>query len=222
MDPEPDTERKIRVVVVDDQAFVRDAVRLAFEAEPTLQVAGEARTIAEAMSVIRATEPDAIVLDYRLPDGDAPDLLDMLRESGSRAQVVVLTSYGEQRNVRTAIERGARAVLTKGSTDMRLLAKAVVDATEGKETLSRDAISLLMASMRAEESGPQADVSPREREVWYLLSLGKSNATIAGELFISERTVKYHVSSLLQKTGAESRAQLVSLAYRCGLMDRSG
>jgi len=220
VDVDSDTERKLRVVIVDDHALVRDAVRLAFESEPRIEVVGEARTIAEAASVIRALDPDVIVLDYRLPDGDAPDLLESMSASGSNAQAVVLTSYGEQRNIRAAVERGARAVLTKGATDMRLLAQAVVDAAAGRETLSRDAMSSLMSSMREDGIGLQAQVTPREREIWYQVSLGKSNAAIAGELFISERTVKYHVSSLLKKTGADSRAQLVALAYRCGLMDR--
>jgi len=208
------------VIIVDDHAFVRDAVRLAFESEPRIEVVGEARTLAEASSVIHALQPDVMVLDYRLPDGDAPDLLEQLNASRSKVQTVVLTSFGEQRNIRAAVERGARAVLTKGATDMQLLAQAVVDASAGKETLSQDAMTMLMTSMREDGTGLQAQVTPREREIWYQVSLGKSNATIAGELFISERTVKYHVSSLLKKTGADSRAQLVALAYRCGLMDR--
>jgi len=220
MDLTVDPHRPVRVVVVDDQAFVRDAVRLAFANEPAVDVVGEARTAAEAVSVVRATQPDVIVLDYRLPDEDAPELLDQLRERGCDARAVILTSYGEQRNVRAVIERGACAVLTKGATDMGLLARAVIDARDGKETLSKDAVSMLMTSMREESTGPPAKVTPREREVWYLISLGKSNSTIAGELFVSERTVKYHVGNLLEKTGAESRAQLVAIAYNCGLMDR--
>ena len=212
-------DARVRVVIVDDHTLVRDAVRLALEPEELIEVVGEARSAAEAVSTVRATAPDVIVMDFRLGDADAPELIDRVREAGSKAEIVILTSYGDRRNVRAAIDRGARAFLTKRATDIGRLAAAVLDAHDGKETLSEDALSELLSSVRDKDLRLESDVGPRAREVWRLVALGKSNAAIAQELFISERTVKYHVSNLLEKTQSRTRAELVSLAYRSGLMD---
>ena len=209
----------VRVVIVDDHALVRNAVRLALEPEERIEVVGEARSGAEAVSTVRATAPDVVVLDFRLGDSDAPEVIDRLREFGSKAQIVILTSYGDRRSVRAAIDRGARAFLTKRATDIDQLAKAVLDAHAGKDTLSDDALTVLLSSVRDQDLRLDSGVSPRAREVWHLVALGKSNAEIAREIFVSERTVKYHVSNLLEATGARTRAELVSLAYRSGLMD---
>ena len=209
----------VRVVIVDDHALVRNAVRLALEPEERIEVVGEARSAAEAVSTVRATAPDVVVLDFRLGDADAPDVIDRLREFGSEAQIVILTSYGDRRNVRAAIDRGARAFLTKRATDIDRLATAVLDAHAGKDTLSDDALAELLSSVRDQDLRLDSSVSPRAREVWHLVALGKSNAEIAREIFVSERTVKYHVSNLLEATGARTRAELVALAYRSGLMD---
>lgn len=214
-----DAPRRVRIAVVDDHALVRNAVRLSLESDPRIEVVGEARSGAEALSMVRATAPDVIVLDFRLGDADAPDVIDDLREQGCTAEIVILTSYGERRNVRAAIDRGARAFLTKRATDIDRLATAVLDAHSGKDTLTEDALSELLSSVRDQGSQVNSNVSPRAREVWKLAALGKSNADIARELFVSERTVKYHVSGLLQATKARTRAELVSLAYRSGLMD---
>jgi DNA-binding NarL/FixJ family response regulator len=210
---------RVRVVIVDDHELVRNALRIALERERRIEIVGEARSGAEALSAVRATAPDVVVLDYRLGDADAPQIIDELREQGSDAEIVILTSYGERRNVRAAIDRGARAFLTKRATDIDQLAKAVLDAAAGRETLSEDALSELLRSVRDQDQYLRPDVTPRAREVWRLVALGKCNADIARELFVSERTVKYHVSNLLASTGARTRAELVARAYRSGLMD---
>ncbi len=213
-----DTTR-VRVVIVDDHALVRNAVRLALEPDPRIEIVGEARSGAEAVSTATATAPNVIVLDFRLGDANAPEVIDRLREVGCTAEVVVLTSYGDRRNVRAAIDRGARAFLTKRATDIDRLATAVLDAYAGKDTLSEDALSELLRSVRDHDLHLNAEVTPRALEVWRRVALGMSNEEVARELFITERTVKYHVSNLLQVTGARTRAELVALAYRGGLMD---
>jgi len=211
----------VRVVIVDDHELVRNALRLALEPEGRIEVVGEARSGREALSTVRATAPDVIVLDYRLGDADAPEIIDSLRAQGSKAEVVVLTSYGERRNVRAAIDKGARAFLTKRATDINELATAVLDAHEGKDTLSGDALAELLRSVRDHDQRLESEVTPRGREVWRLVAQGKSNSAIASELFITERTVKYHVTRLLSATGARTRAELVAVAYRSGLMDEA-
>ncbi len=211
--------KPVRVVIVDDHALVRDAVRVALQGDERVQVVGEARSAAETLSAVRLTDPDVVVLDFRLPDSDAPSVIADLRTQGSRAEVLILSSYGERRNVRLAVDSGARGFLTKQASDMHNLADAIVDVSEGKDALSQDALSALLRSVREHTASLESGLTPREREVWLLVAQGKGNAAIAGELFLSERTVKYHVSNLLSKTGADSRAELVSLAFRIGLMD---
>ncbi len=212
----PDDEANVTVVIVDDHTLVRNALRLTLENEAGIKVVGEARSGGEALSTVRATDPDVIVLDYRLGDADAPEIIDGLRAQGSRAEIVVLTSYGERRNVRAAIDSGARAFLTKRATDIDRLAKAVLDAHAGKDTLSEDALSELLDSVRDQRLGYESRVGSRALEVWRLVALGNSNAAIAAQLFISERTVKYHVSNLFEVTGelrvpASSRLPIVAV-----------
>ncbi len=208
-----------RVLVVDDHPLMREAVRGALEAQSDIDVVGEARSAAETLSVARLTAPDVIVLDYRLPDSDGAAVIRQLREQGSDAAVVVFTSFGDQRNVRTAIDNGACAFLTKSTTDTRRLVKAVRDAARGDSTLSDDALTALVSSVRGSSTRHVGDVTERELQVWRLVADGKTNAAIAADLFVAERTVKYHVSNLFEKTGSHTRGELVALAYRCGLMD---
>jgi DNA-binding NarL/FixJ family response regulator len=211
--------RRIRVLVVDDHSLVRDAVRSALQDDPAIEAVGVARSAAEALSVARATCPDVIVLDYRLPDGDAPEVIGRLREQGSAAEVVVLSGNSERRNIRAALDHGARAFLTKRATDLERVARAVRDAAEGKSTLSEDALSEFLSSVRDDSASVVAELTAREREIWRLVAHGKSNSEIAAAAFITERTVKYHVSNLLSKTGTKTRTELVAKAYTSGLMD---
>lgn len=215
----PDLPTPVRVAVVDDHAIIRDTIRLAAQSDPRIELVGTARCAAEALSLARLTAPDVIVLDYRLTDGEAPELMRELRDRGCNAAAIVLTSYDERRNVRAAIDAGASGFLTKRSTDFDRLASAVVDAAAGRETLSADALSELLTSIRDQGSDLELELTAREREVWRLVALGRTNGEIARDIFVSERTVKYHISKLLQKTGARTRAELVAVAYRSGLMD---
>lgn len=210
---------RVRVAVVDDHAIIRDALRLVAQSDPRIEVVGTARCGAEALSLARLTAPDVIVLDYRLTDGEAPELMRELRERGCDAATIVLTSHDDRRNIRAAIDAGASGFLTKRATDFERLASAVVDAAAGRETLSADALSELLNSIRERSSNPDLELTPREREVWRLVSMGKTNSEISRDVFVSERTVKYYISKLLQKTGAHTRAELVGVAYRSGLMD---
>jgi DNA-binding NarL/FixJ family response regulator len=183
-----------------------------------MSVVGEAGTAAEALSVAHETQPDVVVLDYRLPDADGASVIKSLRDQGCDAAVVVLSSFGDQRNVRAAIDGGACAFLTKGSTDTGRLVQAVRDAGHGASNLSGDALNALVASVR-EPVPAHCTITDREQQVWRLVAAGKTNAAIAAELFVAERTVKFHMSNLLEKTGAHTRGELIAIAYRGGLME---
>jgi DNA-binding NarL/FixJ family response regulator len=212
---------RVRVLVVDECAFVRDAIRLAIDAEERLELAADASTAAAALVAARSARPDVVVAEYQLPDAEAPELIAALRSERCDAEVVVLTGQADRRAVRRSMDCGARAFLTKRSTGVARLGRAVVNAADGIETLSNDALALLVSSIRLESLEPTGEWTKREYEVLRLAAQGASNAEIAHALYLSESTVKYHVGRLLEKTGARNRAELVAFAYRDGHMDYS-
>lgn len=216
-----DDRATVRVLVVHAHALIRDAVRLALADEPSIDVVGVAHTGTGALSAAKSTDPDVVVLGNRLSDVDAPTLIAALRDQGCVAEVVILALQGEQRDVRSAVDRGARAFLTTLATSIPRLRSAVINAANGTETLSQDAVCALVNSVRQEIDLLRGQPTSRECEVWRLVAEGKTNSEIALGLFLTERTVKYHVGRLLEKTGSRSRAQLVAVAYRQGLMDGS-
>ena len=207
----------IRVAIVDDHPLMREGLRRAFEHVPDLRIVAEAGTAHDALVMAAVSEVDVILLDFRLPDADGVTLLKQLRKQGCAAHVVMLTCFSDQRCVRSAIDNGACGFLTKSSADRATLCDAVRNASRGLSAVSPDALTSLLDNVR--EDCPD-HVTAREEEVWRLIASGKTNAEIAQALFLSERTVKFHVGNILRKTASRSRAEAVSLAFTCGLMDR--
>lgn len=207
----------IRVAIVDDHPLMREGLRHAFEHASDIRIVAEAGTARDALEMAAESEPDVILLDFRLPDADGVTLLKQLRKQGCTAHVVMLTCFSDQRCVRSAIDSGACGFLTKSAADRAALCDAVRNASRGLSALSADALTSLLDNVR--EDCPD-HVTAREEEVWHLMATGKTNAEIAQALFLSERTVKFHVGNILRKTASRSRAEAVSLAFTCGLMDR--
>jgi DNA-binding NarL/FixJ family response regulator len=207
----------VRVAIVDDHPLMREGLRHAFEPSADISVVGEAGTAREALEMATASEPDVILLDFRLPDADGVTVLKQLREQGCTAHVVMLTCVSDQRCVRSAIDNGACGFLTKSTANRAALCEAVRNASRGLSAVSPDALTSLLDNVR--EDCPD-HVTAREEEVWRLVASGMTNAEIAQALFLSERTVKFHVGNILRKTASRSRAEAVSLAFTCGLMNR--
>lgn len=212
----------IRVLLVDDQALFRSAIKVILEAQSDIEVVGEAADGTEAVSRVAELDPDVVLMDIRMPDMDGVEatrrILDP--EVETRAKVLVLTTFNLDDRAATAIRHGASGFLLKDIT-----AAALVDAVRtvhlGHAVIApRDLTALLDGSFqgkRREPSGYQ-DLSEREREVFQLVAGGHSNAEIAGIIYASESTVKAHVGAILRKLGLRDRVQVVVTAYEHGLV----
>jgi DNA-binding NarL/FixJ family response regulator len=217
----------IRVLVVDDQALVRDGFVEILDADPHITVVGEANDGAAAVAAAETLSPDVVVMDVRMPgvDGIAATAAICAR---TPARVLMLTTYDLDQNVYDALRAGASGFLLK-SMRGRELVDAVRVIAAGEALLAPSVTRRLIAEVTGRPSRvtpPRPDpspaarlagLSPRELDTLRALARGLSNAEIAAELYVTEHTVKTHVSNLLAKLGLRDRVQAVVLAYESGL-----
>jgi DNA-binding NarL/FixJ family response regulator len=213
----------IRVLLCDDQALVRSGFRMILEARPDLQVVGEAEDGAQAVRLARQTQPDVILMDVRMPHLDGVEATRQIVAAGSPARILVLTTYDLDDYVYAAIRAGASGFLLKDVQPAQL-AEAIRVIAAGEALLAPSVTRRLLGQFASALPGLRATpaslsaLTERETEVLRLLAAGLSNAELAGRLYISEATVKSHVSSLLRKLGLRDRVQAVILAYDAGLV----
>jgi DNA-binding NarL/FixJ family response regulator len=203
-----------KVMLVDDHDLIRQGLRHAFERAEDFTVVGEASSVAEGLAIAKATQPDVVIMDIRLPDGSGLDAVKALRGTYPELGIVVLTMYAGDEHLFGALEAGASAFVPKDAPADDVVAAARHAATAPDAFSAAD----LAAAMkrRLAPSGPQ--VSPREKEVLGLLADGLAVAQIAKALYISESTAKTHISKLYEKLGAGNRAQAIMAAMRMGLI----
>ena len=217
----------IRVLICDDQALVRAGFRAILEAQPDIEVVGEAENGAEAVAVAQRRSPDVILMDIRMPVLDGVEATRRLVVGGSPARILVLTTFDLDEYVHAAIRAGASGFLLKDVMPAKLLeairilaaGDALLAPSVTRRLLERFAATLPQHDMSTEAL---AGLTARETEVLRLLAGGLSNAEIAAELVVSEATVKTHISSLLRKLGLRDRVQAVILAYETGLVALGG
>lgn len=214
----------IRVVIADDQAVVRGGLRMILESEEDIEVAGEAADGRQALDLVRQLDPDVVVMDIRMPILDGIDATRRLVSAGSRARVLMLTTYDLDENVYDALKAGAAGFLVKTDSPQRLL-QAVRIVAAGEALLASDVtrrlIDRFVAGLRPNTPTPLEleALSPREIEVLKLVASGMSNAEIAAALFVSEGTVKTHVARILSKLDLRDRVQVVIYAYERGIIE---
>jgi DNA-binding NarL/FixJ family response regulator len=213
----------IRVLLCDDQALVRSGFRMILEARPDLEVVGEAEDGLQAVEQAGQTAPDVVLMDVRMPNLDGVEATRRIVESGSAARVIVLTTYDVDEHVHDALRAGASGFLLKDVQPTQLVdAIRVVAAGDAllAPSVTRRLLDKFAKSLSDE--APPADsfsgLTDRETEVLRLLATGLSNAELAERLFVSEATIKTHVSSVLHKLGVRDRVQAVVLAYDAGLV----
>ncbi|MFE7513296.1 response regulator [Streptomyces sp. NPDC057540] len=222
----------IRVLLADDQALLRSAFKVLVDSEPDMEVVGEAPDGAEAVALARATRPDVVLMDIRMPGTDGlaatrtitadPELADV--------RIVMLTTFEVDEYVVQSLRAGASGFLGKGAEPEELLG-AIRIAHAGEALLSPAATKGLIATFLAQGAGAEtagagggarterlAALTAREREVLVLVAGGLSNDEIAERLDVSPLTVKTHVNRTMAKLGARDRAQLVVTAYESGLV----
>ena len=204
----------IRVLIVDDHPIVREGVTAVLERERDIDVVGAADAIGEGLRLAAKLDPDVILLDLKLPDADG---VDGVRSFASeRRGIVVFTAHDTDEEVFRAIRGGARGYLLKGSAAAEI-AQAIRQVHAGESYLSPRIAAKLVKEV-TQPRGRTGLLSARERGVLRLVAAGLSNRQIAEALSISERTVKFHVTAIFNKLGAENRAQAVALAAERGLL----
>ena len=206
----------ITVVLADDHAVVRKGLRLLVEAEPGLRVVAEAGTVPDSLRMARAHRPDVLVLDLNMPGGSSLAAIPTILEQTTTA-IVVLTMQNDPSVARQALQAGALGFVLKEAADDELLG-AIRLAADG-ETYLNPRLGARLAAQPTEPSGPPDDLSERELEVLKLIALGHTNTEVAGQLFLSVRTVESHRAHIQQKTRRTSRAELVRYALEHGLVE---
>ncbi|WP_369249304.1 response regulator [Streptomyces sp. R41] len=206
----------ISLLIVDDHPVVRDGLRGMFESAPGFAVLGEAADGVEAVSLAVNLDPDVVLMDLRMPGGNGVEAIAELTRRGARAKVLVLTTYDTDSDTLPAIEAGATGYLLKDAPRDELFT-AVRAAAEGRTVLSPAVASRLVSAVRTPTTA-SGTLSAREREVLALVAKGTSNREIARVLFISEATVKTHLTHLYAKLGVNDRAAAVAVAYDRGIL----
>ncbi|CAG7624758.1 response regulator [Paenibacillus allorhizosphaerae] len=221
----------IKLLLADDHAMVRRGLQVFLATQSEIELIGEAASGQEALEKAEALQPDIILMDLKMPVLSGIEATKRLKQSHPNIKVIVLTSFSDQDHVLPAIRAGARGYLLK-DIEPEELVRAVRRVHQGQVELHPEAAGLLM-SMVAEPDSVHHDAStssgsgvepletltPREREVLRLIAQGKSNKEIGETLFITEKTVKTHVSHLLDKLGLTDRTQAAILAVKQGLSE---
>lgn len=207
---------RIRLLLVDDHAVVRQGLRSFLEVQPDMEVVGEAATAAEAVEQASRLLPNVVLMDLVMPVGDGVDAIRTLREVAPSVRILVLSSFLDDPRVFGAVQAGAAGYLLK-DVQPDALADAIRQVHKGLPALDPQIAARLMR-------GParpllSANFTQRELDVLKLMAEGLSNREIAGRLFISEKTVKTHVSHVLQKLGVADRTQAALLAVRQRLVE---
>ncbi|WP_433545577.1 response regulator [Streptomyces sp. CA-294286] len=215
-----DAAAPITLLLVDDHPVVRDGLRGMFEAAPGFEVLAEAESGPQAVELAASLAPDVILMDLRMPGGGGVAAIAELSRRGLSCQVLVLTTYDTDTDTLPAIEAGATGYLLKDAPRDELFS-AVRAAAAGRTVLSPAVAARLVTQVRNPRPAPAASASPlsaREREVLALVAKGTSNREIARILFVSEATVKTHLTHLYAKLGVNDRAAAVASGYERGIL----
>ncbi|WP_288468427.1 response regulator transcription factor [uncultured Curtobacterium sp.] len=215
----------IRVLVVDDQAIVRDGLVTVLSLVPDLQVVGEAADGAEAIAMVAADPPDVVLMDLRMPGTDGPTATASIARSHPGVAVLVLTTYADDDSIVGALRAGARGYLTKDAGRSEL-ATAIRAVATGQATFDAEVGARLVAQLAAPTpTAPSThaptglrdrfpELTPREADVLERIAAGRTNPEIAAELFLTVPTVKSYVNQVFAKLGVRTRAEAVALVLR--------
>jgi DNA-binding NarL/FixJ family response regulator len=210
----------IRILVADDHPVVRDGLVAILGTQPDFEVVGEAADGAQAVAQVKALAPDVMLLDLGMPEMDGVQVLKQLRAEGAATRVIVFTAFDTDERILDAVQAGAQGYLLKGAPRDELF-NAVRVVQAGGSLLQPIVASRLLRRVSEGRAAQDAAelLTGRELEVLRLLAQGQQNKEIAAQLVISERTVKFHVSSILGKLGAGNRTEAVRVAAQQGLID---
>jgi DNA-binding NarL/FixJ family response regulator len=211
----------IRVLVADDQPLVRSGFRMIIEERPDLDLVGEAEDGQQAIALASELDPDVILMDIRMPTLDGVEATRRLVDAGSRARILVLTTFDLDEYVFAAVNAGASGFLLKDVQPEQLV-DAIRVVAAGNSLFGPAATQRLLDRFAPPPSTYAAtridQLTEREREILTLIAQGRSNAELAQQLYLSEATIKTHVSAILRKLAVRDRVQAVIAAYEAGLV----
>jgi DNA-binding NarL/FixJ family response regulator len=211
----------IRVLVADDQPLVRSGFRMIIEERPDLELVGEAEDGQQAIALASQLDPDVILMDIRMPTLDGVQATRRLVDAGSRARILVLTTFDLDEYVYAAVNAGASGFLLKDVQPEQLV-DAIRVVAAGNSLFGPAATQRLLDRFAPPPSTGAAtrieQLTGREREILKLIAQGRSNAELAQQLYLSEATIKTHVSAILRKLAVRDRVQAVIAAYEAGLV----
>jgi DNA-binding NarL/FixJ family response regulator len=203
--------KQIRVLLVEDHFLARLALKSVFAGQSQITIVGEASDGEQGLKLYESLKPDVVVLDLSLPKLSGFELIPLLRKSSPSARVIVLSNHQGSEDVYRAVRSGAMAYLTKEASGEELI-NAVQNVNRNLRYLPSRMIDRLAERM------PTVDLTPREHDILVCITQGQSNREIANELDIAEKTVRAHVSAVLEKMGARDRTQATIFALQRGLV----
>jgi DNA-binding NarL/FixJ family response regulator len=205
----------IRVLIVDDHPVVREGLAAVLEDAKDVRVVGALGSAEEALASVAAGPPDVVLLDLELPGMNGVDAIPRLTAAAPRSRIIVLTAYDTEERVLGALKAGAAGYLLKGAGAAEIVQAIRAVAAGGSYLTPRVAARVVARVNAPRRSGTLSD---RERQVLRLVARGRANKQIARDLGITERTVKFHMTSIFNKLGADNRAQAIAIAAERGLL----
>ena len=214
------TDKPLRVLIVDDHEVVREGLRSLLNRREAISVVGEAGTVAAAVEEAARLRPDVVIMDVRLPDGSGVEACREIRQENPDTKVIMLTSYADDEAVFASILAGAAGYLLK-QTRGQALAEAIEAVSQGGSLLDPAVTQKVLERVRSlggrRPDDSLASLSEQEQKILLLIAEGKTNKEIAEEIFLSDKTVKNYVSSILSKLNLRRRAEAAAFIARKGL-----
>lgn len=208
----------IRILIVDDHPIVREGLAAVLDAQQDMEVAGEAGDGDEAVNLFQQLEPDIVLMDLAMPGTDGVEAIRKIRSADQSAKVVVLTAYDTDDRIFQAVQAGARGYLLKGAPRDEIF-RAIREVNNGGSLLEPAVAGKLLSRVGDILRGEGIEqLTPRELDILTLMARGLRNKEIANQLFITERTVKFHANAIYRKLDVSSRTEAVSKALRHGLV----
>lgn len=208
-------KNKIKILLVDDHSIVRNGLKLLLQLHDRLEVCGEAETLKEAIDVATKTDPDVILLDFKLPDGDGINGCISIKNRFPNVKIIILTAYSQDHIVVETIRAGADGYLLKNIESDQLI-KTILCVYRGDSVLDPSVTEGVFNNIKLDNENHETKfkLSPRETKILQMLSLGKANKEIAEALFISDKTVRNYVSNIFKKLNVSNRTEAASYWIR--------
>jgi NarL family two-component system response regulator LiaR len=210
--------KNIRVIIADDHTITRDGIKTLLSIYKDFNLIGEATNGREAISLCKKLNPDVVLMDLDMPVMDGVSAIRSIIENNPDTKIVALTSFGDKKLVGDAIKAGATSYIIKNVSPEKIV-EAIRDAFNGKVSLSPEATRAIIEAIK-EPGSRIPSLTKQELKILELIVEGKSNKEIAGELYISDHTVKFHISNIFSKLGASTRAEAAVIATQQHLLPK--